>query len=110
MTVANPAPAIPLRRRAQRALERFPHQLVYSGRKVGRIPGGHIADLVALRQTIILCDSHHRKFDAKRAGYFEEKKIQCGGQCDACREEMPANGHLFIHEDFLGEAGSWVPR
>ena len=88
----------------------FPYQLLSMGRKLGKPIGGYVDDLTALRQTVLLCEKHFRKFDHRKAHYFHEKNLRVGGKCDACREEMPGDGYLFIHESRIGPRSVWLPR
>ncbi len=57
------------------------------GRRPGRLPGGHIHDLVDLKQAIQLCPSCRQKFNRKKAGYVNKRNLPfAAGRCDGCNE------------------------
>lgn len=67
------------------------------GRRPGRLPGGHIDDLVALRKSITLCAGCVPKFGRKKAGYVTKKNLPfVRGACDGCNEHTE-RGHLLVH-------------
>ena len=55
------------------------------GKKRGRLAGGWIHDLCALKKVILLCGSCKPKMDPKKLGYRQEKDwpVVCG-KCDGC--------------------------
>jgi hypothetical protein len=59
----------------------------------------HLDDMIALNKALILCDTHKRKFDAKRARYRVHpaanlKRVR--GNCDVCKQFCLAT--LFLNE------------
>jgi hypothetical protein len=71
------------------------------GRPVGTLAGSHIADLVALKKTVILCDGCVRKWGSARNGYVTQSRIPfCSANCDGCCE-MGTDRRLFLHHSQL---------
>lgn len=70
------------------------------GRRPGRLPGGHIDDMVALKQAVALCTSCRPKFDSKRAGYIRKRTLPVvRGRCDGCDQFHPAM-KMFVDRAF----------
>lgn len=55
------------------------------GRPQGRVAGGWMADLAALRKCIVLCSFCAPKFNPKRYQYRKEAEFQARGRCDGCK-------------------------
>ncbi|MHC4222992.1 MAG: hypothetical protein ACYSUN_03295 [Planctomycetota bacterium] len=85
-----------------------PNPEVYrsQGRPWRRPAGGWMADLAALKQTILLCSGCAHKFDFKRAHYFREGRFEAIGGCDGCVTHY-GKVVLFVHQSYLGQ--SWSP-
>ncbi len=67
------------------------------GRRPGRLPGGHIADLVDLKKAITLCGNCQPKFNAVKSGYVTKLNLPVvQGRCDGCSQFTP-NGRLLVH-------------
>ncbi len=67
------------------------------GRRPGRLPGGHIADLGDLRKAIILCQFCLPKFNSTAAGYVTKSNLPfVRGNCDGCGNPTE-RGHLLVH-------------
>lgn len=87
------------------------------GRKLGRVAGGWISDLVALKKFITLCPYDVGKFNPRHYHYEPWRRDTfCVARCDACNQ---INTHCrgFIHEslhDEIGEPnrkrGRWASR
>ena len=59
--------------------------LEVKGKPKGRVAGGYIADLAALKKVILLCTSCTHKFNPGRVGFVREKEFPvCQGTCDGC--------------------------
>lgn len=59
--------------------------LEVKGKKKGRVAGGWIHDLAALKKVILLCTSCTHKFNPGRVGFVKEKEFPvCQGTCDGC--------------------------
>jgi hypothetical protein len=70
------------------------------GRRPGRTVGGHIDDMVALTQSVVLCPSCRPKFDAKRNGYITKRNLPfVSGRCDGCENYHPRM-HLLVDRKF----------
>jgi hypothetical protein len=69
-----------------------------TGRRPGRLPGGHVGDCEDLKKAIILCeDGCVKKFNAKRAEYVVKKNIPIvRGKCDGC-SQFTSRGRLLVH-------------
>lgn len=79
------------------------------GRKIGRVHGGWIADLVGLRKCIILCPFCKPKFNPKKHEYVPWRRDTfCVSKCDACKELDP-RCVAFIHETLIPDVGE-TPR
>ena len=60
------------------------------GRRPGRLPGGHIDDLVAMKKAIMLCPDCRPKFDAPRHDYMQKSNLPFArGRCDGCSRFSP---------------------
>jgi hypothetical protein len=72
--------------------------LVDTGRRPGRLPGGHVGDCEDLLKAIILCeDGCVKKFNAKRAEYVVKRNLPVvRGRCDGC-SRFTSRGRLFVH-------------
>lgn len=88
------------------------------GRPGTRAPGGWIADLVALRKNVLLCDGCDAKWQPRRAGYRQQfVDPYVIGRCDGCMSSaFPVKS--WIHEavfDAIGQPkparrGRWALR
>lgn len=81
------------RREAKRSLSQ--------GRREGKLHGSHVADIVALRKALILCQMCSPKFDAPRNHYHRARRwgtVQ--GTCDACKEV--GLHQLLLHSSLAG--------
>ncbi len=69
-----------------------------TGRRPGRLPGGHVGDCEDLLKAIILCaDGCVKKFNAKRAEYVVKRNLPfVRGKCDGCGQFTPS-GRLLVH-------------
>ena len=68
-----------------------------TGRKPGRLPGGHVMDLSDLQKAITLCPDCVGKFPSAKAGYVAKKNLPfVRGKCDGCKGYTP-RGHLLVH-------------
>lgn len=73
----------------------------------GRYTSGsaNLDDMIALRKAVILCDSHARKFDPKKASYRahpDKAMRRVIGNCDVCKQV--GLSFLFLNEvDAYGE-------
>ena len=86
------------------------------GRPITRIAGGWIADLTALKQTVMLCPFCTHKFNPRKHHYelWREDWLALA-RCDACRQTSRAT-KVFIHQslhDAVGDdrsrhRGRWV--
>ena len=55
------------------------------GKKKGRVAGGWIADIAAMKKVILLCSTCTHKFNPGRVHYRKEKEFPvCQGVCDGC--------------------------
>ena len=71
------------------------------GRRPGRLPGGHIADLADLRTAIWLCDLCLPKFNAAKVGYVTKSNLPfVRGRCDGC-EKFTERAHLLVHHTLV---------
>lgn len=71
------------------------------GRPARTLAGSHIADLVHLRKTVILCDLCRPKFDNRAVGYVTNPKIpMCSARCDGCKDQG-MDRRLFLHHQNL---------
>ena len=67
------------------------------GRRPGRLPGGHIADLGDLKKAITLCAGCLPKFNSAAAGYVAKNNLPfVRGRCDGC-SNYGDRGHLLVH-------------
>lgn len=77
----------------------------YTGRRPGRLPGGHIADLADLRKGIILCRDCVPKFNSSRSGYvYKPDMPTVRGDCDGCKE-FTVNGRFLVHHSLANLVG-----
>ena len=68
----------------------------YTGRKPGRLPGGHVMDLADLMKAIVLCADCVRKFHSAKAGYVTKRNLPfVRTHCDGCKTFSTA--HLLVH-------------
>ena len=70
------------------------------GRPKHKLPGTHIGELSALKQTILLCGNCKKGFDWKKHGYYSVSHydhIYAGGRCDVCRD-VSQKLSLYLHE------------
>ncbi len=68
-----------------------------TGRRPGRLPGGHVGDLADLLKAITLCPDCIGKFNSARAGYVRKKNLPIiRGSCDGCNQYTP-QGILLVH-------------
>lgn len=73
---------------------------VDTGRKPGRLPGGHVGDIADLKKAVMLCPSCVGKFNPKSHGYVTKSNLPfVRGKCDGCKSYMQ-RGHLFVHHKF----------
>lgn len=88
VTLFLPKPMTPARRiEAMRA----------PGRTVGRTAGGWIADMVGLKQSVVLCGFCEGKWQPKAAGYRRaHESYFVRDRCDGCRQY--GTGKFFVHE------------
>lgn len=59
----------------------------------------HLDNLIALGKAVILCDSHARKFEPKKAHYRAHPDLNMRrviGQCDVCK--LTSLSRLFLNE------------
>ena len=69
----------------------------YPGRRPGRLPGGHVADLADLKKAIILCSSCVPKFSSEKVGYVSKKHLPfVMGNCDGCNG-FGTRQHFLVH-------------
>lgn len=69
----------------------------HQGRNARVTAGSHIADLVALKKTILLCHKCSPKFGSAKSGYVTSKNIPfAGARCDGCKE-MGMDRRVFLH-------------
>jgi hypothetical protein len=65
-------------------------------------PGSWLADLTALKKSLVLCFRCKAKFQGSvsaREYYMDTRYPHVNGSCDGCREL--GQGNLFIHEDYV---------
>jgi hypothetical protein len=75
------------------------------GRKVGRLAGGHISDLAALKHCLTLCPECRKKFNHVRNDYvLWRREWFVVAHCDGCRELNP-RCLAFIHESTVPDVG-----
>ncbi len=68
-----------------------------TGRRPGRLPGGHVSDLADLLKAICLCPDCVGKFNSAAAGYVRKKNLpMVYGRCDGCNCDDGLN-HLLVH-------------
>lgn len=73
----------------------------FKGRAARTLAGSHVADLVHLRKSVILCSNCQPKFNAKANGYISPKNVPlCGARCDGCKD-MGMERRLFLHHQHL---------
>jgi hypothetical protein len=72
------------------------------GRPAGRVAGGWISDVAALKQCVLLCEFCQNKFDPKRYGYRKWKNTYVSVKCDGCKAHT-IRGTAFIHEGHYSE-------
>ena len=72
------------------------------GRKVGKVAGAHIEDMVELRKSIVLCTHCTHKFYYRRAKYYKDGRFgpKVLDRCDGCRS-YNGDGQLFLPEERL---------
>ena len=76
---------------------RHPGATAYTGRRSGRLPGGHIADLSDLKKGIILCETCVQKFNVENAEYVRKKNLPfVMGKCDGCNG-FHTRQHFLVH-------------
>ena len=59
-----------------------------------------LLNVIDLKQSLILCDDHARKFNAKAHHYrvhFSKKFSRVIGNCDVCQQHTL--GQFFVHEE-----------
>jgi hypothetical protein len=77
--------------------ERLAKASEHTGRKAGITAGSYIADLAALKKSIVLCQSCAPKFHAPKYGYTTKHGLPLvSGACDGCKDEG-RDRQLFIH-------------
>lgn len=78
------------------------------GRKRGRVAGGWIADIAALKQCITLCPLCTHKFNPARVGYRKEKEFPvCQAKCDGC-STFDHRCSWYICDEFYTQVRSTV--
>jgi hypothetical protein len=66
-----------------------------------------VLDYADLGKAITLCETHHRKFDARKYGYYRQKDYPfVMANCDGCK--LFCQCQLFIHESVLKDV--WRTR
>lgn len=88
-------------------------QARFTGRRRGQSSGTHIDNLVALRKTVILCDTCQHRFDWKRHGYYSVKRYErrpAHGECDGCKADIHGDefGAVFFPDEAREEV--WVAK
>lgn len=82
------------------------------GRPWRRPPGGWVADLVALRRAVTLCDFCAPKFNPRRNGYeVWRKNLRANGRCDGCNTMTfrPTGAMvMYIHESLHDTVGEYT--
>lgn len=67
------------------------------GRTARTLAGSHIADLVSLKKTILLCSACSPKFNSARNGYVTNRTMPlCVAKCDGCKEPG-SDRHVYLH-------------
>lgn len=76
-------------------------QREHTGYRPGRVVGGYISDLVALKKAIILCGSCSRKFNRVKNGYVIPINTPLvNGRCDGCKQ-IDSRNTLYLHHEQL---------
>lgn len=107
LTIHVPKPDTPQRRLAS---------YESSGRPMGRVAGGWIADLTGLKQTVMLCPYCVNKFHPRQHCYevWRDEWLVIA-RCDGCKQHS-RNSKVFIHQSLHDEIGDdrkrgrWVTR
>ena len=68
-----------------------------SGRPVGRVAGGWISDITALKQTVLLCPACTHKFNPRRHGYEVWRDFLALAKCDDCHH-YSSHTKVYVHE------------
>ena len=70
------------------------------GRKPGRIAGGYMSDLAALKKTIILCPFCEHKFNPRKSNYEVWNRFYMAhGRCDGCKQ-LSFQAKIYNHEAY----------
>ena len=75
---------------------------VAPGRPKKVMPGGYLADLIALRKVLLFCPSCLKDFDGRPYRYCREEML-CWAKCDLCRTPTQ-NAQAFIPEEYWATA------
>ena len=76
----------------------------------GRLPGGALADKVALKQMITLCPLHLGKFNPRAAGYELWRALYTVAECCWGSRHIDLRCKTFIHESTHDQVGDWTRR
>lgn len=81
-----------------------------NGRPAGRVAGGWISDITALKQTVLLCPFCVEKF-SPRSHHYELWRTEwlVLAKCDGCKN-YSRNSKVFIHQSLHDEVGEDRPR
>jgi hypothetical protein len=80
--------------------------LEVKGKPKGRVAGGYIADLAALKKVILLCGACTHKFNPGRVGYRREKEFQfCTGTCDGC-STFDTKCYWYVYDEIYKQVRS----
>ncbi len=88
------------------------------GRPIYRLAGGWIADMVALKKFIMLCEFCQPKFNPRKHGYeVYREETHSVGQCDGCnqmsthlRGYISQSLHSTLGEERVKHRGRWIRR
>lgn len=94
----------------QREKQRRLKSIEDPGRRRGSVAGSYMHDVMALRQSVMLCSDCVHKLGARRRkklvrgpnNYVLDEYLRCNGPCDDCRKHVfDGTLRFFVHESYI---------